>query len=75
MNLDFSGLQNDVIQVVASVIILILVVRLAMAYGRRAWGEMIGEVLFVLVIGWVVWFPDSAETALKSVTGGITGAA
>lgn len=75
MNLDFSGLQNDVIQVVASVIILILVVRLAMAYGRRAWGEMIGEVLFVLVIGWFVWFPESAEAMLKAITQQVTGSA
>lgn len=75
MNLDFSGLQNDVIQVVASVIILILVVRLAMAYARRAWGEMVGEVLFVLVIGWFVWFPESAESTLRAITSQVTGSA
>lgn len=75
MNFDFSGLQNTVVQVVASVIIIVLVVRLVGAYIRRGWGEMVAEVAFVLVIGWFVWFPDSAESALRSITGSITGSA
>ena len=73
MNFDFSGLQNTVVQAVASLIILILLVRLVMAYTRRAWGEMVTEVAFVLVIGWFVWFPDSAQEALRGITGAVTG--
>ncbi len=75
MNFDFSGLQNGVIQAVASIVIIVLVVRLVMAYLRRGWGEMVGEIAFVMAIGWVVWFPDSAEATLRSITSGITGAA
>lgn len=75
MNWDFSGLQNGVVQAVASLIIIVLVVRLVMAYIRRGWGEMVGELAFVAVIGWVVWFPESAESTLRAITSSVTGAA
>lgn len=75
MNIDLSGIQNTVVTTVATVILIVLIVRLVGAYFRRAWGEMVAEVVFVLVIGFFVWFPDAAETMLRTVTGGATGAA
>lgn len=72
---DFSGIQNTVVRIVGSLLIIILVIRAAIAYAKRSWGELVSEVVFVLVIGWFVWFPTNAIETLKAITGGTTGAA
>lgn len=73
-NFDFSGIQSTVIAVVGSLIIIVLVVRVAMAWMRRSWGEIVAEIAMVLVIGWFCWFPTSAVTTLEAITKGVTGA-
>lgn len=71
---DFSGVQSTVLAVVGSLIIIVLVVRVAMAWVQRSWGLIIAEIALVMVVGWFAWFPTAAIATLKAMTQGITGA-
>lgn len=75
LTIDLSSVQTTVLQVIASLIIIVLAFRVGSAWIQRGWGLIIAEVAMVLVVGYFVWFPDSAISALKGVVQTVTGAA
>ena len=48
-------------------------VSLFAAYTKKNWGELITELVAVIVVGWFVWFPDSAMATIKAIIKGIVG--
>ncbi len=68
-NLD--GVKNTVIQIAATVLVIVLVFRLLSAWTKRSYGEIIVEIVAVLVIGFFIWTPDSAVAALQGITSSI----
>lgn len=73
-SLNFSGLTALVVGAVGALIIVIMTPRIFLAYIQRAWGAIIAEIAFVMVVGWFCWFPTSAIATLKAITQGVTGA-
>lgn len=69
-----DGIKNIIFAVVGTIIICLLAIRLFGAWARRAWGEFASEIVAVLLVGYVAWFPDSATQTLKDTTQGIWGA-
>ena len=69
INLD--TLKNLVIQVLGTVLIIILLVRVMNAYAKRQWGEIVAEVIGVVVVGFFVWTPDTAISLIQSITSSI----
>lgn len=72
-DLDLSGFTNVVLKLVGSIVLIILIVRLVNAYGKRQWGELVTEILAFIVIGFVVYFPQQALALLKSIMTSIFG--
>lgn len=70
---NFDSFGNSIIAILGSLVMVILVVRIVIAYGKKQWGEMITEVVAVVFVGWFVWFPDSAKTTIKDVAKSIFG--
>ncbi|PRZ39670.1 hypothetical protein CLV47_11834 [Antricoccus suffuscus] len=71
INLD--SLKNLVIKVLGTVLIIILLVRIMNAYAKRQWGEIVAEVIGVIVVGFFVWTPDTAIGLLQDITSSIFG--
>lgn len=74
MNIDLSGITATVLQVLASLILIILAFRVSAAWIQRGWGLIVAEVAMVLIVGYFVWFPNSAIASLKSIVQAATGA-
>jgi nicotinamide riboside transporter PnuC len=70
---NFDSVGNSIISVLGSLVMVILVVRIVVAYGKKQWGEMITEVVAVIFVGWFVWFPDSAKATIKEIAKSIFG--
>lgn len=69
VNLD--GIKTLVIRVLGTALLIVLLVRMFNAYTKRQWGEMVGEIVAVLLIGFFVWTPDTAVQMLKDLTSSI----
>ena len=56
-----------------SIVMVVLGIRIFMAYVKKNWGELITEVVAVIFVGWFVWFPDSAKATIVVVIHQIFG--
>lgn len=69
----FDGLKNSIITILGSVVMIILVIRIVTAYGKKQYGEIITEIIAVIFVAWFVFTPDSAQTTIVSLAKTIFG--
>lgn len=68
-----DSFKNIVITLVGTLVIIILVIRVTTAYAKKQWGELVTEVIAIVVIGWFVWNTDGAISTIKEISAGIFG--
>lgn len=69
----FDSLKNGIITLLGSVVMIILVIRIVTAYGKKQYGEMITELIAVIFVAWFVFTPDSAQNTIVSLAKTIFG--
>jgi len=69
----FDSLKNALITILGSVVMIILLIRIVTAYGKKQYGEMITELLAVVFVAWFVFTPDSAQSTIKALAKMIFG--
>ena len=62
-----ADFKTWVLLVVGNILIVLIVVRLAGAFARKEWGEMIALLIASVVVGAFVWFPDGTIAVLKGI--------
>ena len=61
----FATLGTTIITLIGSIVMVIFTVRVFHAWATKKWGEVIIEILAVIVIGYFVWVPDSAKATIQ----------
>ena len=56
-----------------SIIMVVVAIRIFTAYTKKNWGELITELIAVIVVGWFIWFPDSAKATIVAIIHQIFG--
>lgn len=69
----FDSLKNAIITILGSLVMIILVIRIVTAYGKKQYGEMITELIAVIFVAWFVFTPDSAQSTIVSLAKTIFG--
>ncbi len=69
----FDSVKNALITILGSVVMIILLIRIVTAYGKKQYGEMITELLAVVFVAWFVFTPDSAQNTIKALAKMIFG--
>jgi hypothetical protein len=59
-----TGFSSMIFTLLGSIIMVVVAIRMFTAYTKKAWGELITELIAVIFVGWFVWFPDSAKTTI-----------
>lgn len=70
---NFESFGSQILSILGTLVMIVLVIRIFVAYGKKQYGEIITELIAVLLVGWFVWFPDSAKETLKSIVETIFG--
>ena len=70
----FDSFKNTIITILASVFMIVLIVRIFTAWVQKRWGEIIAELAMAIVAGWFVFAPNNAETTIKAIVTQIFGA-
>ena len=68
-----DSFRDLAITLVGSFIAILILIRLAGAWTRRAWGEIAVEIAAVMAIGYFVWFPDQGLQQLKDWSSDLWG--
>ena len=71
--LSLDGVSSLIFTLLGSIIMAVVGVRMFTAYTKKAWGELITELVAVVFIGWFVWFPGSAQTTIQGIIHGVFG--
>lgn len=69
----FDSLKNSLITILGSVVMIILVIRIVTAYGKKQYGELITEVIAVIFVAWFVFTPASAQSTIVALAKMIFG--
>lgn len=69
----FENFGNSVISILGTIVFIVLVVRMVVAYGKKQYGEMITEILAAIFVFWFVFFPDNAKQTIKDIVQSIFG--
>lgn len=70
---NLSSTKDWILAAAGTVVIIILIVRIVMAYGRKQWGEMVTEMLGGAFVLWFCFFNDNAIQTLKTIAQAIFG--
>lgn len=62
-----------VIKIVGNLFIIVLVVRAFSAYAKKAWGELITEIVVAIVLICFIYLTDQTIAILKWIAGGVIG--
>ena len=68
-----DGFKNTIITLAGTALIIVLVIRMFTAYAKKQWGELVGELIAVIFVGWFVWDTDGAIATLKEISTSIFG--
>lgn len=64
---DLTSLSALIFTLLGSIIMAVVGVRMFTAYTKKAWGELITELVAIVFVGWFVWFPDSAKATITVI--------
>lgn len=70
---NFDSISNTIFTLLGTVVFVILVVRIVVAYGKQQWGTMVTEVLAALFALWFVIMPDNAKKTISDIVRTIFG--
>lgn len=70
---NFDSFGNTIISILGTIVFVVLVIRIVVAYGKKQYGEMITELIAAVFVFWFVFFPDNARDTIKSITQSIFG--
>ena len=68
-----DSLSSLILTLVGSAFIIVIVVRMFTAYAKKAWGELITELVAILFVGWFIWDTTGAIATLKGIVTSIFG--
>lgn len=68
-----DSLSSLILTLVGSAFVIVIVVRMFTAYAKKAWGELITELVAVIFVGWFIWDTTGAINTLKGIVTGIFG--
>lgn len=67
MNIDLSSTKDIVLAAAGTIVVIILIVRIVVAYARKQWGELVTEIAGAAFVFWFCFFNEQAIDALKSL--------
>lgn len=65
VNLDST--KTWILAAAGTVVVIILIVRIVIVYGRKQWGELVTEVAAASFVFWFCFFNDQAVQTLKDL--------
>ncbi len=69
----FDTFKGTVLTILASIFMVVLILRVFTAWVQKRWGEVIGEIAMAIVAGWFVFAPDNAQTTIVAIVHQIFG--
>jgi len=66
-------LKTVILGAVGTFVIIVLIVRMASAYAKKQWGELVTEVAGAIVVFYACFFTDSFVELIKKIGVGIFG--
>ena len=66
-------LKTVILGAVGTFVIIVLVVRMATAYAKKQWGELVTEVAAAVVVFYACFFTDNFVAVIKQIGQGIFG--
>lgn len=69
----FDTFRATVITILASIFMVVLILRIFTAWVQKRWGEIIAEIAMAIVAGWFVFAPDNAQTTIVAIVHQIFG--
>lgn len=68
-----DSLKTLILGAVGTFVIIVLIVRMASAYAKKQWGELVTEVAAAIVVFYACFFTDSFVQMIKDIGVGIFG--
>jgi len=68
-----DSLKTLILGAVGTFVIIVLSVRMASAYAKKQWGELVTEVAAAIVVFYACFFTDNFVTMIKNIGVGIFG--
>ena len=69
-----DGIKTTVLSLLGTALVILICWRVTAAWAKRNYGEIVVEIIAVLIIGWFVLTPDSAMSTLAEWRTSIFGA-
>lgn len=73
MNFNLDTLKTTILGAIGTIVIIILFVRIATAYGKRQWGEIVTELMAAVFVFYACFFTDNFVATIKSIGQAIFG--
>ncbi len=73
MNFNLDTIKTTILGAIGTIVIIILFVRIATAYGKRQWGEIVTEMMAAVVVFYACFFTDQFVNTIKSIGQAIFG--
>lgn len=68
-----ESLKTLILGAVGTFVIIVLIVRMASAYAKKQWGELVTEVAAAIVVFYACFFTDNFVNMIKDIGVGIFG--
>jgi len=75
MNIQLDNIKTLVLGAVGTIVIIILFVRIATAYGKKQWGEIVTELMAAVFVFYACFFTDAFVNTIKTIGQSVFGAA